>query len=584
MAFVQVLADDRSIYAISGGGALLWYRDGLRDGTNGAGAERGWAPGSGSQIGIGWAGFRHVFCGGGGVIYAIRETGELVWYRDDLRNGTNGAGAERGWAARSGSQIGFGWDFPAVFSPGTGDGLIYAISADTSLLWYRDDLRDGSNGAHAERGWAANSGSHIGIGWAIESSTGLEGYAVPLSVAPGGTVDLKLSAREPSSRTVDLFRLVEQPDGSVGDPVTTSPTTTVPVAAQPVPVDGWQDGCHWATTTSLTLDPDLPSGLYSARCTAGADQTDVVFVVRPAGPTNQPLLVLANTNCWNAYNAWGGRSNYTGPDAVVTLSFERPNPETRPSALVDGQYQANHLTAGEVWLLSWLEKEGYAYDVCSDADLHDGLVDPADYQALVLSTHPEYWSHEMAVRLQDHLAGGRNLLYLGGNGMFRTVEYSGDGSALTTGSDPGHWCAEAWSPDGPFPRSLLGVAYDVGADGNYPQRCGFVVESDHPFLAGTALQVGDHFATQGRNGGGACGWEVDTSSSAFEGGPTADGLQVIARGELVTAAGYGGQITYHVTAGGGFVFAVGSITVTGSLGVDSALDTIVRNALDAALA
>ena len=26
-----------------------------------------------------------------GIIYAIRESGELLWFREELRNGTNGA-------------------------------------------------------------------------------------------------------------------------------------------------------------------------------------------------------------------------------------------------------------------------------------------------------------------------------------------------------------------------------------------------------------------------------------------------------------------------------------------------------------
>ena len=41
--------------------------------------------------------------------------------------------------------------------------------------------------------------------------------------------------------------------------------------------------------------------------------------------------------------------------------------------------------------MSWLEGQGFSYDVCSDYDLHEGLVDLSDYRCLVLSTHEEYW-------------------------------------------------------------------------------------------------------------------------------------------------------------------------------------------------
>ena len=151
-------------YVIKSSGELLWFRDDLRNGTNGANAERGWAAGSGNQIGVGWSGLRHVMYGGNGVIYAIRATGELLWFRDELRNGTNGANAARGWAAGSGNQIGVGWgEAERVFSGG--GGVIYAIDPSGGLLWFRDDFRNGTNGPNAERGWAAGSGNQIGVGW-----------------------------------------------------------------------------------------------------------------------------------------------------------------------------------------------------------------------------------------------------------------------------------------------------------------------------------------------------------------------------------------------------------------------------------
>lgn len=194
------------------------------------------------------------------------------------------------------------------------------------------------------------------------------GYPVPLSVSPGEDVLLKLSSRVPASATVQLYRLVEQDDGSVGDPI--GDPTTIEVVEQAVPAQAWQDGCGWGTTTAIPIGADTPSGLYSARVTlAGGLATDVVFVVRPdPDATPAPLLVLANTNCWNAYNAWGGRSNYSAANTGITLSFERPNPETVPDVRTADGWASNHLTAAEVWLLSWLERQGYPCNMCSDSD------------------------------------------------------------------------------------------------------------------------------------------------------------------------------------------------------------------------
>ena len=185
--FTHVLSSgDGIIYAITPDGRLLWYRDDDRNGNNGPNAERGWAAGSGNQIGIGWNGFTHVFSDGAGIIYAITPDGRLLWYRDDDRNGNNGPNAEKGWAAGSGNQIGIGWhSFVHVCASG---GNIYAITPDGRLLWYRDDDRNGNNGPNAERGWAAGSGNQIGIGWNGFTHVFGGGFEAPTINEEGGII------------------------------------------------------------------------------------------------------------------------------------------------------------------------------------------------------------------------------------------------------------------------------------------------------------------------------------------------------------------------------------------------------------
>jgi hypothetical protein len=61
-------------------GDLMWYRhDGRNDGSF------KWEFKDGKKVGVGWN-VRHVFSGGGGVIYAVMNNGDLMWYRHDGRN------------------------------------------------------------------------------------------------------------------------------------------------------------------------------------------------------------------------------------------------------------------------------------------------------------------------------------------------------------------------------------------------------------------------------------------------------------------------------------------------------------------
>jgi N,N-dimethylformamidase len=183
------------------------------------------------------------------------------------------------------------------------------------------------------------------------------------------------------------------------------------------------------------------------------------WVVAPATP-RAPIAVLASTNTWNAYNNFGGRSNYINSnelppqptvnarldllrytragafgvwsfsdDDYAPLSFERPEPGNHIPESVEvtdpiaGRHPP-HLAPAEWRLLGWLEREGHAYDLYSEYQLHAGQLDLNAYTILVLSVHPEYWSRAMYERVKNWVFkdGGR-LIYLGGNGLNCEIEF-----------------------------------------------------------------------------------------------------------------------------------------------------------------
>ena len=138
------------IYAVTFDGDLLWYRHtGLQDGS------RSWAArGKAQKIGNGWGNFKHLFSGGNGVIYAVTSDNKLLWYKH-----TGWQDGSASWATREPQQIGNGWNFKHLFSGG--NGVIYAVNSDNQLLWYKHTgLQDGS------RSWAARGkAQQIGNGW-----------------------------------------------------------------------------------------------------------------------------------------------------------------------------------------------------------------------------------------------------------------------------------------------------------------------------------------------------------------------------------------------------------------------------------
>lgn len=153
-------------------------------------------------------------------------------------------------------------------------------------------------------------------------------------------------------------------------------------------------------------------------------------MVAPATPQAE-IALLASTNTWNAYNNFGGRSNYVNPTRLPAtpivnarqqlerytrsgsytvwrepdadyrpLTFDRPEPfnhipeETLVTDPIRGR-QPCHIAPTEWRFMGWLEREGFAYDLYAEAQLHFDQLDLDAYKVLILTTHPEYWSRAM---------------------------------------------------------------------------------------------------------------------------------------------------------------------------------------------
>lgn len=326
---------------------------------------------------------------------------------------------------------------------------------------------------------------------------------------------------------------------------------------------------------------------------------------RPRGK----IAVLASTNTWNAYNPFGGRSNYIMAAKMIDrpivnsktdlpryqssdyaewkaaaefapLSFDRPEPANHiPEGVecgdpIEGR-MACHLAPAEWRTLGWLERQGYDYDLYADYQLHNGLLPLDAYGILILNVHPEYWSKEMyrAVKSWVFERGGR-LMYLAGNGLNCAIEFLDGGTRMR--------CLNQW-PAGFESRfhhqveseaSLLGVVFtDPGAMTVAPYE---VIEPEHWIFSGTGLKRGDFFGTRTlheRYGDGASGHETDKISPS-----SPRNVQLLARGTNPDQGG--AHLIYFDSPSDGAVFSAGSITYPTALPCDPFISTITINVLN----
>lgn len=369
--------------------------------------------------------------------------------------------------------------------------------------------------------------------------------------------------------------------------------------------DFTQTGVQWNRTGyALRWHPQrvvapARSGLYyfHAKTPAGLF-FNFPWIVMPSKPQAK-IAVLCSNITWNAYNNFGGRSNYVNQDALpptpvlnarqeltrftepgtwpfedfaAPLSFDRPElfnvvPEdAKITDPVEGRLESA-MAPAEWRLLGWLEREGFAYDLYSETELHFGRIPLDQYDVVILNTHNEYFSKEMYFQVKEwvYQRGGK-LIYFGGAGMQAELEFDDEYTIRC--------CQELIAPHrNEAAARLLGIEYTHdGFQSGAPFR---VLDASHWVFANTGLANGDLFGVHSlheRCPGGASAHELDKISPDS---PT--NLQHLAKG--ANDDNTGADMTLYETASGGAVFAVGALAWTLSLVVDEPASRIAANVL-----
>ncbi len=448
-------------------------------------------------------------------------------------------------------------------------------------------------------------------------SDGLLGYAWPKWVRSGEESEFRVHAIEPYK--LELWRYGWEPEfvRGLGWHDEHGPRATMQVTPDG---DYTRAGVRWNSVgyaspvhRQFVAGPERNGLYYFRAATKSGLEFSFPWIVAPAKP-RAAMAVLASNMTWNAYNSFGGRSNYIHAhrfpptptvnsrfelsrytsadhgtwafDDYAPLSFDRPEPfnhidfAERVTDPIEGR-QACHLAPAEWRLLGWLEREGFAYDYYAETQLHDGTLDLAAYRVLVIAVHPEYWTRPMYDRVRQWVfEDGGKLVYLGGNGLNCEVEIDGDFAMYCRNENIKNlWPAGMGGADSRFAMRheseahLLGVVFTpTGAMTGAPYR---VLDADHWVFDGTGLKSGDRFGEKclhQRCPGGASGHETDkvSASSPANAHRLAKGLN----------PNHGGaDMVIFDTVFGGAVFSVGSINFVSSLPVDDNVSRITANVL-----
>jgi N,N-dimethylformamidase len=412
------------------------------------------------------------------------------------------------------------------------------------------------------------------------------------------------------------------------------------------------DDVGWEATCSLPISDELQSGVYALRLRVNGFEDHVPFFVGAPSGRESPIALVVPTASYMAYaneheatrkmvQAPVGHTPSLQPmdlllmehpelglsmydvhsdgSGVSISSRRRPILNMRPrhlfSMLDTWQFPS------DLYIVDWLEHNGYAYDVVTDEDLHRaGPAALRPYRVALTGTHPEYTSERMLDAYEQYIAGGGNVMYLGGNGFYWVISYHADRPWLME-VRRGHAGVRAWeSAPGEEIHSTTGERGGLWRDrGRPPQKIfgtGFTAEghggssyyhrmpdSGQPEMRWIfdGVRSVDRIGDYGLVGGGASGQEIDRADVALGTPPHTyllasaqdqnDSYKGVPEDHGAILDGLGGtehpyvraDMTYFESPGGGAVFATSSIAWAGSLShneYDNDISRITGNVLD----
>ena len=399
---------------------------------------------------------------------------------------------------------------------------------------------------------------------------------------------------------------------------------------------------EWDVDFSLTVPDKWESGVYAARIRSGDDEEHIPFVVLAKKGKEKPIAFLlpnvhymayANEHLafngpiaemlsgklsiiWphheylNEHREYGASLYDTHSDGsgVCYSSRLRPILNMRPKnqtqwscfSATDSNLREFNL---DLYIVAWMEKFGFDYDVITDEDLHnEGLDLLRNYRVLITGGHPEYYSKAMRDAVYDFTQSGGRLMYMGGNGFYWRVamhqELPGvievrrcDAAIKTWEAQSGEYYHSfsgehggLWRHQGDTaPQQLTGVGFTAeGFDlSSFYRRTEASKDPRAKFIfEGIKDEILGDF---GYHGGGAAGNELDRAEPALGTPPHAlvvasseehtDLYLLVNEEVLVNSPGLGGMendlvradMVFFECPGGGAVFSTGSIAYAASL-------------------
>lgn len=343
----------------------------------------------------------------------------------------------------------------------------------------------------------------------------------------------------------------------------------LPGRAQATNHDPAINGCGWTDPVLLEPTEAWGTGAFVVLLHAHAEKASIpgeaFFVLRATERRECRIAMVLTTATWQAYNDWGQGNHYRSVEGGIStdnplpvVSRQRPwarglirQPADAPRHsdvpdlplggtpdygwlrwALDNGYSRHYCDAGwahyEKPFAEWLHRNGYAFDVLTQDDLHFRPSCLAPYDVVLLVGHDEYWTWEMRDTIDAFLDRGGRMARFAGNMVWQIrLEDNGTRQACyrLSAIDPEaarnpsrsttYWDSQSVGRPAASTFGLTGVWGGYHHFGTCSPRssAGYTVyRPDHWCLSGTQLRYGDLL---GAGGSRILAFEVDGVDYTF---------------------------------------------------------------------
>lgn len=313
------------------------------------------------------------------------------------------------------------------------------------VMWAYENLAPGTPtyaNPYANAIAAENSlpGSLSGSWFGVTTNANIAGFTDSISYAPGDTVNFKVDSNN-TAFNVEIFR-----QGFYGYPSFGAKEKAVVAGSafvQPAPTINARGGTEttWSTSATWAIPANATPGIYVYNMRR-TDNTSFVaggiFVVRSTVPGSQNNQILHATSefTWQAYNAWGARTDagngyagFTGrslygqaPAAVAIGSRAFSVSFDRPLGTISANNSSYHWDS-EGGVVNFLEANGYDVAYMSSTDIDKDPTIPSKFKIALSSGHSEYWTDNLRDAYEDARDAGTSLIFLSSNTALWRVRF-----------------------------------------------------------------------------------------------------------------------------------------------------------------